>query len=323
MDESPLLFVESWTAELRSLQSEIDAKSSATSDLSPRLQRLSDELTARAVNIPNSELRRCERELKAAQETLSAQAAPKSKFSFKRSTPSSRSVISAPPVTAPAPSSTSPTSSAAPEPSSIPPTPLIITSRSDSYLSSTDLPARPASSAAEALALTSLLRCFVHLASTANGATLADRFSTLYLSDIADSVVVLPVINGGSVMVQNCRRCVLALGGHQFRMHDSTECLVLLAASSTPIIERCKGLVLGTYSRSLRSPSPVHSSIFAVQDFDDPFATPERPSPNWRQASEAEEMRIEPFLRAGQAGWKQTRDGALRVVDGLSEVAKQ
>ncbi|BGP67736.1 hypothetical protein NBRC10513v2_001057 [Rhodotorula toruloides] len=319
MDESPLAFVERWTAELRCVA--IEAKSAAASDLSPRLQRLSEELTARAADIPNSELRRCERELKAAQDALSSQAAPKSKFSFKRSAPASRSATPAPPAaTPPLPSiATSSTSTSSP----IPPTPLTITSRSDSYLSSADLPANPPSSAAEALALTSLSRCFVYLISTTDGSTLSDRFSALYLSDIKDSVVVLPVISGGSVMVQNCRRCTLVLGGHQFRMHDSRNCLVLLAAGSSPIIERCKGLVFGSYPRSLQSPSSASTATFAIQDFDDPFAMPDRPSPNWRRATEAEETKVEPFLRPEQERWEEARDSALRVVDELNTVAKK
>ncbi|BGO88937.1 hypothetical protein NBRC10512_005691 [Rhodotorula toruloides] len=321
MDESPLAFVERWTAELRSLQSAIEGKLAAASELSPRLQRLSEQLTASAVEIPNSELRRCERELKAAQDALSSQAAPKSKFSFKRSVAAPRSAIPAPPAATPPPPASS--IATASKSSSIPPTPLTITSRSDSYLSSADLPASPASSAAEALALTSLSRCYVNLTSTPASSILSDRFSALYLSDIVDSVVVLPLISGGSVMVQNCQRCVLVLGGHQFRVHDSTNCLVLLAAGSSPIIERCKGLVFGSHPRSLPNPSSASTASFAVQDFDDPFATPQRPSPNWRRAKSAEEAEIEPFLRSEQDGWEQARAGALRVVDGLVDGAKQ
>ncbi|BGP29436.1 hypothetical protein JCM10296v2_001175 [Rhodotorula toruloides] len=246
-------------------------------------------------------------ELKAAQDALSSQAAPKSKFSFRRSATASRSATPAPSAAAP-PLPSSMASSSASTSSPIPPTPLTVTSQSDLYLSLGDLPANSSSSAAEALALTSLYQCFVNLALTPEGSTLSYRFSALYLSDIADSVVVLPVISGGSVM---------------FRMHDSTNSLVLLAAGSSPVIERCQGIVFGSYPCSLPNPSSASTATFAIQDFDDPFATPERPSPNWRRAREAEEAEVEAFLRPQQDGWEAARDAALRVADTLSAVAKQ
>lgn len=33
----------------------------------------------------------------------------------------------------------------------------------------------------------------------------------------------------------------------QFRMHDSTNCRIFLQITSTPIIERCRGLLFGPY----------------------------------------------------------------------------
>ncbi|GAA5885032.1 hypothetical protein JCM6882_007201 [Rhodosporidiobolus microsporus] len=313
MDESPLAFVDRWTQEVRSLQAEVQAKPANSASLSESAQRLSQQLTDRTGDLPLSELARCERELKALQDSIAAlksQAAPKSKFSFKRAAPAaSSSSSSASPTSAPLPPPAASVSSlpspATPSASSpIPPTALTLSSLSSSYLSHSDLPSpsfsssavppQSSSSASQALALSSLTRCFVDLLpSSASSASETDSgrpsFSALYLSKLEDCVVLLPVTSG-SILIQEVHRCLLVLGGHQFRMHDSTDCRVFLQAGSTPIIERCRGLVFGGYPSESLSPAPASLPPKTVQDFDDPFATPERPSPNWRFAS-ADEAR--------------------------------
>ncbi|BGP19023.1 hypothetical protein JCM10213_009267 [Rhodosporidiobolus nylandii] len=312
MDESPLAFIDRWTASLRSLQAAVEAKSIPASEASEAAQQLSQQLTARTGDLPLSEQGRCERELKALQDSLAAlktAAAPRAKFSFKRSAPSSTKPKPEPARPRPAPltSSTPPPRPAVSSPatSAIPPNSLTLSSRSSSYLSCADLPPTSSDSSGEgALALTSLTGCFVDLVPSSVSVVPTDAtkpfFSALYLSQLEDCVVLLPVTSHGSILIQSCVRCLLVLGGHQFRMHDSTECKIFLAAGSTPIIERCRGLVFGRYP-SLLSPEATHKLPAAVQDFDDPFATPERPSSNWRLASAEEEEQV---WGVGDGQWK-------------------
>lgn len=58
-----------------------------------------------------------------------------------------------------------------------------------------------------------------------------------------------------------------------------------------------------------------------MQDFDDPFATPERPSPNWRALSTAEQAALSgalaPLDVVGETGnaWEAVRDRAVQLLD--------
>ncbi|GAA5829020.1 hypothetical protein JCM11251_004100 [Rhodosporidiobolus azoricus] len=320
MEDSPSAFVERWTQQVRALQAELAAKSSSTTSASELAQRLSQQLTSWTGDLPLSEQARCERELKSLQESLAAlktQSAPKSKFSFKRSALSAVPAVSSPSPAAPQPAAslTSPlasTSTLSPAASPVPPTALALASRSSAYLSFVDVPSPPSSTSSEPLALSSLSNCLVDLLSSAAPSSPSSRsessvvFSALYLSRLDDCVVLLPSQDSGSILIQDCRRCVFVLGGHQFRMHDSTDCCMFLQASSTPIIERCRGLAFGGYPAALAplaalpggkatSPTPPKT----VEDFDDPFATAERPSSNWRLASVGETAFWE-----SQSGWR-------------------
>ncbi|GAA5917943.1 hypothetical protein JCM8208_002805 [Rhodotorula glutinis] len=330
MEESPLVFVERWTAQLRALQEPQDAVSNGAT-----LQTLSKELTTRAADLPPYELRRCERELKVVQDavaTSKAAAAPKSKFSFKRAAPAPgapTSSTSRPPVARPlAPPPSTPRSTTSP----VPPTAMTLASHTDAHLTSTSLPrtdpsftSRPSGGA---LALTALTRCLVDLRDV-------EPFSALYLTDLRDCVVLLPNGEGargdgrglGSALVQGCEGCVIALAVHQFRMHDSTQCAVLLDAGSNPVIERCESLRFGPYPREQQpppsstaadSPAPRQAPPLQVQDFDDPFATADRPSPNWRALLPAEHSAFSDSLarRAEQASsWEEVRGRAVRLCE--------
>ncbi|KPV76871.1 uncharacterized protein RHOBADRAFT_51856 [Rhodotorula graminis WP1] len=330
MEESPLVFVERWSAQLRALQESQDVASSAAT-----LQDLSKELTTRAADLPPYELRRCERDLKVVQDAIAtskAAAAPKSKFSFKRAAPAP----GAPTSSTSRPAVARPLARPAPMPrpttSPVPSTALTLASRTDAHLTSASLsrtdPSSPASpSSGGALALTALTRCLVDLRDV-------DPFSALYLTDLRECVVLLPDgggarggRGGGSALVQGCEGCVVALAVHQFRMHDSTRCAVLLEAGSNPVIERCKGLRFGPYPHEQQQPpsstahdTPVPRPIppLQVQDFDDPFATPDRPSPNWRALSPAEHDAFsDALVRREERGtaWHEARDRAVRLCE--------
>lgn len=96
-------------------------------------------------------------------------------------------------------------------------------------------------SASQCLALTALSECLVDLlepAATegedgvgssgtrsmtpATSSSSLSLYSAVYLSDLRDSLVLLPEnAQQGSVLVQNCSRCAFILGGHQVRLHFS------------------------------------------------------------------------------------------------------
>lgn len=165
---------------------------------------------------------------------------------------------------------------------------LTLTTRSDALLSASDLPAPnpnpAAASAAQSLALSSLSRCVVDLLPKGSS---TGAYSATYLSSLRDSLVLLPdAQQRGSVLLQDCERCVVVLGGHQvtpialrplrashresaaevcrlraqIRIHDSADCLFLLAAGSAPIIERCRRLVFAPYPASLATVGVIPSS---------------------------------------------------------------
>jgi hypothetical protein len=101
-------------------------------------------------------------------------------------------------------------------------------------------------------------------------------------------------------------------------MHDSKNCKILVQTYSQPIIERSSRILFGPYPSTFTvclqfnslatklipciQPEdcipPPGASFDHVQDFDYPFATSERPSPNWR-ADPREETPI-PFDTNGR-----------------------
>ncbi|GAA6010883.1 hypothetical protein JCM11491_004581 [Sporobolomyces phaffii] len=294
MEETAPLFVERWRKSVRELESTFESPMFDTALATRELRRVSEELTERAGALPSYELGRCERELKSVSDKINekkTKMAPKSKFSFKRSAAPSPSAqtptIQRPPSTVTLPGPTTPRALSGP---SIPRTSLTISSRSDQYLSSTSLPSSE-TAASEALLLHDLTNCLVDLLPTPNaqvGSSTSTAFPAVYLSGLKSCVVLLPKIDG-SVMIHDCQGCTLVLGGHQFRMHDSSDCKLYLHTTSTPIIERCDKLVFDRYP-NLFDPSLSATMMDApplfVQDFDYPFATERTPSPNWRLANQ-------------------------------------
>ncbi|GAA6035005.1 hypothetical protein JCM8097_002139 [Rhodosporidiobolus ruineniae] len=322
MDESPLAFVERWTTDVRTLQAAVEAKS-APVGASEQVQALSQQLTARSGDIPLSELGRCEREIKALQDALSSsKAAPKAKFSFKRSAAAKSAAASSASAPKPLSSAPVPSAPALPAPSvdasSAPVVPagaLTLSGHTDAYLSAADLPSSPSSSSssAPAIALSSLTHCFVDLLPTSSSPASSTSFGAVYLSDLKECVVLLPPSSSGSILVQSCSNCVLVLSGHQFRMHDSTACRIFLRAGSTPIIERCRALVFGGYPQAFLPESDFAAPPKTVQDFDDPFADPSagQAPKNWRPAGKLREDYWAGWERGEgrRGGWKGLLEG--------------
>ncbi|GAA5871054.1 hypothetical protein JCM16303_001676 [Sporobolomyces ruberrimus] len=296
MEESPLAFVERWTASLRKLETSLGQPSFDPTIAKSELQSLGAELTEQASELPSYEVGRCERALKTVTEKVNekkTKSVPKTKFSFKRTTPASSASAASPPVKAPTLRNATRTSSSSIE---LPSTSLTISSRSKEYLSISSLPSTT-SSHPEALLLQDLSNCFVDLLSPNNASpspsssSSTPTFPAIYLSNLRDCSVLLPKIEG-SVMIHDCHDCRLVLGGHQFRMHNSKNCSVYLEAGSTPIIEGCQGLVFDRYPElfqpAFRSASSLPRTVAFVQDFDYPFATTGNPSPNWTFANEGD-----------------------------------
>ncbi|GAA5924967.1 uncharacterized protein JCM15063_005779 [Sporobolomyces koalae] len=279
-EESPLEFIERWTAQLKTLDRDLDQ--SESNEANRVLQRLSVELTARAGELPVYELGRCERELKTMRGKVDAQtnkSIPKSKFSFKRSVPAVAATVT---------STNSSTRTPNPELDRSrlvktanqpipPPTSRKLCQHRTSTLTYASL---PHSTTNEALLLEDLDSCHVDLVRT--GASTA-TFPALYLSRLAHCTVLLPRVKG-SVMIVDCRDCTIALGGHQIRIHDSRDCQLHIDTPGTSIIERCSNLVFNGYPPELVShdpssmgPVPLNQLGF-IQDFDFPFATSSNPT---------------------------------------------
>lgn len=189
-------------------------------------------------------------ELEAVQKGLNefaAKAAPKPKFAFKRRTappppplPASDSTPPSPPppLVVSRPAATDGGSGGGGAPANA----LTLANQSRAYLSRADLPNRrtstdPTTPTSQCLALTALSECVVNLlepttategedgdgssdARPAATSTSPPAYSAIYLSDLRDSLVLLPEnARQGSVLVQNCLGCVVVLGGHQVRRH--------------------------------------------------------------------------------------------------------
>ncbi|GAA5901955.1 GTPase-activating protein CIN2 [Sporobolomyces salmoneus] len=317
MDEAPLVFLERWTKSLRELESTLDAPSFDSIAAAKDITRLGSELTERAAELPSYEVGRCERELKNVLNKMNekkTKSVPKSKFSFKRSTPAPSASATPDPSSGPSTSLAVNSSQIDPISPSLPSTPFKLSSRSNEYLCFDSLPSTNGVQS-ETLLLQDLSSCFVDLLPPSTGAFPAtgqdskSTFPTMYLSGLKDCTVLLPKIEG-SIMVHNCQGCELVLGGHQFRMHNAKDCRMYLDTQSTPIIEGCEKLVFASYpklfsrtSEAAQSNSQAKPTPSFVQDFDFPFATSEKPSPNWRFATEDEEDRAE---------WNRTEDEEQR-----------
>ncbi|KDE08741.1 hypothetical protein MVLG_01195 [Microbotryum lychnidis-dioicae p1A1 Lamole] len=283
-EETRVEFVARWFNELKKLRATLNATNSSPSptqldELSRSMQQLKQELSQNADRIPVFELGRCEREIKAVQEAVSRSkgglSTTKSKFSFRKTEPKSAPPKLPQPISDQPPAAPPGADSHRRKPHNIPSTSLTMSGKSECYLCSQDL---PSTSASQALLLADLENSFVDLSNSQ-----PTSFSALYLYGIRKSCIIVPPISG-SIMVHDCHDCVIFLGSHQFRMHDSKNTIIMLHVTSKPVIERCKGLVFGPYPfAELNIPtSGSDKSLYdQVQDFDSPFASAETPSENF------------------------------------------
>ncbi|KAL1303259.1 hypothetical protein AAFC00_006673 [Neodothiora populina] len=69
--------------------------------------------------------------------------------------------------------------------------------------------------------------------------------AALYLRDIHSSLIVCGQVDGAA-HITNVHNSVIVLSTRQFRMHESSNCVVYLHCASHPIIEDCRGLAFTT-----------------------------------------------------------------------------
>lgn len=313
---------------------------------------------------PLQDLKSLAEQLSAAQ----AAAAPKPKFAFKRQTKPTAAQSTTAPAPSPQPSNDEAGVTRRTVPA-VPPTALKLEGLPQGYISFAELgPDVPAGSSS--LLIASLSGSLVDLlprpidgsASSSNGPV---SYSALYLYNLTDCVVLLP-LNNGSVMLHNCHRCIIVVGVHQvsyshdlsvkwphaclakvrfaqltplsrvpqFRMHDSTDCTVLLQTFSRPIIERCDELRFGSYPSSLsvralalrrcsqlgtRADAPAYSAASRTHSL---ASSDHRPSTRYRTLithSPPPRPRLRvggPRLRQRQRTGSRTRGGGRQRVGG-------
>ncbi|KAI9498484.1 tubulin binding cofactor C-domain-containing protein [Zychaea mexicana] len=130
--------------------------------------------------------------------------------------------------------------------------------------------------------LSNLTRCTIILT--------VGQVSALHIKNLSQCVVVCKAIRG-SVLMYGFTRSVIAVGCHQFRMHDARSVHVLLNVSSRPIIEDSSDISVGSYSHeSLNIPDvrPEYLKINCYDQMEDFNWLKKQASPNWRVMDSAE-----------------------------------
>ncbi|KAH9968142.1 tubulin binding cofactor C-domain-containing protein [Russula dissimulans] len=142
------------------------------------------------------------------------------------------------------------------------------------------------------LTISDLDHCIVDLCGTAEAVPRQICFTALHVHDLKETILILPNVKG-SVRLHNLHRCTVIVACHQFRMHNSIDVRVYLAAVSNPVIEKCSAIAFAEYPSfvSQRNPSvngelPRNGKHADVQDFSHIRLTP---SPNWSLLSTGNE----------------------------------
>ncbi|WOO79293.1 Tubulin-specific chaperone C [Vanrija pseudolonga] len=219
---------------------------------SSRLASLRADLAAALPTLPAYDQRSLElqvRELEASLRAVREKEKPKSKFAFKRATPSSgssKAPSSAKPSPVPTPRVATP---ATPQ---LPDTTYTVSARTGARITPEDY----TPTGEYTLTLSSLARCVVDLRASSG-------LTSLHARDLDGCVVLAPVL-GGSVMLSGLRRCVLVLGAQQFRLHSSTDTAVFLHVGSLPVIEGCERVTFAP----LPGAQDAEKRYAQVQDFD-------------------------------------------------------
>jgi hypothetical protein len=244
--------------------------------LSLDLAKLTKSLVDATGSLPGFDQRQCESQLKDLErklEELRASVAPKPKFAFKRPAPGPTHLNIPPsePKLSIQPSAKG--TALVPPPSAN----LSLSSHSHSYLTFESLPDTPASRHSN-LTISDLNGCIVNLLPSSS-ASQDLNISAIHIRNVTNTVLLLPIING-SIIMHELSKCVVVVGCHQFRAHNSNHVDVYLSVLSNPVIEQSSQMRFSGYPSSLSSQSVVafESNHFSVQDFSHIRATS---SPNW------------------------------------------
>jgi len=177
--------------------------------------------------------------------------------------------------------------------------------KKDAYIKISDL--GPASlSSSHDVTLSDLDACAVDL--------LDQDVTAIYARGLKRCVVVAGLV-AGSVRMEDCVDCVVAVGCHQFRMERCRSTDVHLHVTSLPVIEESREVRFAAYPMSLNGSFPNQMSHHDdVKDFSWIKATP---SPNWSRLDtrgDAIDWAVE--LEAGrrQGSWTHEMTSHLRNV---------
>ncbi|KAI9513420.1 tubulin binding cofactor C-domain-containing protein [Russula earlei] len=271
-------FYSQFQASHTNLVTRMDAcKSDATShndwqELALDIRKLRKSLTDATSFLPAYDQRQYQVQMDMLEQTLEeirSASVSKTKFAFKRKT--IKKTLSA-----------GPTRSAIelPADASVTCTFPTISSRSHCRLSLQSIPTFGAGHPSSDLTISDLDHCIVDLCDTVETVPHQSQlsFTALHVRDLKETILILPNVKG-SVLLHNLQRCTV------FRMHNSIDVRVYLAAVSNPVIEKCSAIAFAEYPSfvSLRDPSinaglPPNGKHADVQDFSHIRPTP---SPNW------------------------------------------
>ncbi|KAH6910775.1 tubulin binding cofactor C-domain-containing protein [Coprinopsis sp. MPI-PUGE-AT-0042] len=281
-------FAQTFTANFQATRAELHSQieaagqspsSTALQDLAAGVARLSKSLVDATGSLPKYDQGLYENQVKELEERIEAlrsRSSSKPRFSFKRKTPAST-----PTPPPPIPSSSAvlgqPVKATEVAPST---RNLTLESRQYAYIDASDLNLSESTAASPDLSISDLSHCIVNLlplfnqalsssssSSDAEGSTTAP-FGAYHIRNLTNCIVLLPFCPG-SALIHELRNCSLALGCHQFRMHNSTSTDIYLDITSNPIIEGCSRIRFAMYPSKLnpdllkRPPLPS----LTIQDF--------------------------------------------------------
>ncbi|KAG8216041.1 tubulin binding cofactor C-domain-containing protein [Butyriboletus roseoflavus] len=251
---------------LDALKSGLDVPPVAMQAVTSDLSRLTKSLSDATGSLPSYDQRQCERQLKTLEksiEELRGASACAPRFSFKRKVTKTKpstehGLVVGPPLTQ--------------SQSTLIESAKTLATFSHRYLTILDI--HSPNSSAE-VSISDVDNCIVNLLASDNDHR---KMTALHVQRVSRSVILLPQI-AGSIILYDLSECVIVIGCHQFRMHNSTAVDVYLESVSDPIIEHCSGIRFAIYPSSLvRGGSLQNSQHFDVKDFSHILSTP---SPNW------------------------------------------
>jgi len=243
-------------------------------DLAQDLARLSKSLADGNDKLPTYDQRQLGLQVKAMEtmiEELRAASTPKPKFAFRRTVVPGLDVPQRPPPKTNTDNVSSENISAPSNKAQH----AILSSQSYRYISPTDLLSTDQPSSE--LTISGLDHCIVNLIGLAGQCDNGIQLSTVHVKNVSHSVLILPIING-SILLNDLTHCVIAVGCHQFRMHNSRKVHVYLSITSNPVIEHCSEIGFVAYPDIPGHHVNKENNHLAVQDFSHIRSSP---SPHW------------------------------------------